>query len=320
MNPLVKAALLYKSFGFSIIPVNLNKKSLINWRRYQYEFIDDEFLVKLFSRSDADGIAVICGEISGNLEVLDVDSKYDLSSHLFDDFYTAINKLNGHFASSLCIGATRNNGYHFYYQCTEVENYQVLARRATTNAEKSICYYDKLRVLIETRARGQYAIVPPTIGYHFIQHDLEHLPVLEPAQRLKLLDIARSFNLYERSKSMIVRPSIHYHDINSPLNDYDARGDVIGLLQYHGWKLVRYDGIRTYFQRPGLTDHETSGDFHHGYNLFGVFTTSTDFIPGEVYRPSAVYAFLECNKDFSLAAKRLLLEGYGIPYKKRLFF
>lgn len=317
MNSLIKAAQLYKSFGLSVVPVNFHKKSLINWEPYQHEIITDKELRKVFRYSGVDGIAIICGEVSGNLEVIDVDSKHDLTTHLFDNFYTAIQRSNADVASRLCIGATRNKGYHFYYKCPVIENNRVLARRSTTQEELLIDPNDKIRVLLETRGRGGYIIVYPTPGYQFIQHDLGQLPIIQPDQRLMLIDIAKSFNLYVRPRPTIAIPSIHYYDNESPLNDYDARGDIIGLLEYHGWKFVRYDGVKTYFRRPGITDHDTSGDFHHGLNLFGVFTTSTEFERKVGYRPCAVYAFLECNKDFKLAARRLLAEGYGVPYNKR---
>ena len=79
--------------------------------------------------------------------------------------------------------------------------------------------------------------------------------------------------------------------------------------------VMRETPDKTVFRRPGLTDHDTSGDFHHRLNLFTVFTTSTDFIANKGYNPSAVYAILECNGDFSLAAKKLLQEGFGVPSK-----
>lgn len=317
MNHLLQAARHYKSLGFSVVPVNFNKKSLISWEPYQYEIITDDVLTEVFSYPGVEGIAIICGEVSGNLETIDVDSKYDLTGNLFENYYSAIHRFSKDLASRLCISATRNKGFHLYYKCPIIGNSRVLARRTTTNIEKLIDPNDKIRVLIETRARGGYAIVCPTPGYYFIQHDLEHLPEIEPDQRLMLLNIAKSFNLYERPRPTIAKPSIHYYDRESPLNDYDARGDVIGLLEYHGWKFVRYDGVKTYFRRPGITTHDTSGDFHHGMNLFGVFTTSTEFERKVGYRPCAVYAFLECKQDFKLAAKRLLAEGYGVPYNQR---
>ncbi len=79
---------------------------------------------------------------------------------------------------------------------------------------------------------------------------------------------------------------------------------------------MRRIGARTFLRRPGETDHDTSADFNHELCLFGVMTTSTVFKRKIGYRPCAVYAILECNGDFRLAARTLLAKGYGVPYKQ----
>lgn len=68
---------------------------------------------------------------------------------------------------------------------------------------------------------------------------------------------------------------------------------------------------RTYFRRPGKTDHYTSANFHHELRSFWVWSTSTNFVARVPHNPSAVYAFLRCKGDFSQAARELLDQGYG---------
>ncbi|GEP97676.1 hypothetical protein CCY01nite_39360 [Chitinophaga cymbidii] len=131
------------------------------------------------------------------------------------------------------------------------------------------------------------------------------------------MEIAKSFNTVATPSPSKKIASGHKIDRNSPFNDYNNRGDIIALLEKYGWRVVKTSSLKTYFRRPGYTEHETSGDFHHGLGLFSVFTTSTEFIPCTGYRPYAVYAILECGGNFKLAAKRLLEEGYGVPYKSR---
>lgn len=317
MNIILEAALLYKSMGFSVIPVRSNKRSLYEWEQYQRQIMSDDELLHAFCHSDAEGIAIICGEVSGNLELIDMDSKNDLTGKMFESYYDAL-QTSGFDVLKMTIAQTKNKGYHFYYRCPEISGNMILARRPTTETEKQVNPDEKARVLIETRGRGGYVIVYPTLGYRFIQNDLTTVPLLTPSERVLLLDLSRSYNLYHQVRPSIPRPSIHYFDMNSPLNEYDARGDIISLLERHGWKVVYHTGVRTYFRRPGVTDHDTSGDYNHELGWFGVFTTSSpDFERGRAYRPSAVYAILECNGDFTLAAKQLLAEGYGIAYKQR---
>jgi hypothetical protein len=133
-----------------------------------------------------------------------------------------------------------------------------------------------------------------------------------------LLDIARTFNQYQlkcRQNPFVASPLI---DSQSPFADFNARGNVIELLERHGWQVIRRTSLRTYLRRPGNTTHDTSGDYNHQLGLFGVFSTSTEFETGKGYKPYAVYAILECGGDFRKAAKKLLHDGYGTPYSSRI--
>ena len=88
-------------------------------------------------------------------------------------------------------------------------------------------------------------------------------------------------------------------DGTSPFDDYNERGDVVNLLQEHGWKAVGNKGAKTIFLRPGQTTSQSSGNYDSDKNWFSVFTTSTEFEPCKAYLPYAVYAMLECNNDYS---------------------
>jgi hypothetical protein len=317
MNDLLKAALEYKQAGLSVIAVRGNKQSLHSWKKFQNEIISDELLVEAFSNSEAKGIAIICGSVSDNLEVMDMDSKYDLTGTLFKRYCESLNSNSPKLFRKLPIATTRNNGYHFFYRCPEIGKYKALASRHCTYAEKRNNPAEKVKVLIELKAEGGYVIVHPTIGYRFIQNNLKDTPLITPVERQSLFAIARSFNEYHEPEPIIVRTPFRSYDPDSPFDDYNTRGDIINLLQRHGWKIVRNTPVKTYFRRPGITDHDTSGDYNHRLGLFGVFSPNTDFKVGKGYMPYQVYAILECNRDFRLAAKRLLAEGYGVPYNQR---
>lgn len=317
MNDLLKAALEYKQAGLSIVAVKDNKKCIHYWRKYQYEIMSDDLIIETFSDSEVKGIAIVCGCISGNLEVLDMDSKYDLTGTLFNRFCESLSQESHELYKLLPIARTKNNGYHFFYRCTEMGSYTALAKRNCTDTEKMHNPKEKSKVLIEVQAKGEYVVVFPTMDYCFIQHDLKNIPHIAPNEKKLLYKIASAFNEYSEPKLKVVHTPMHYYDPESPFDDYNIRGDVISLLQLHGWKVVGTTPIKTYFRRPGNTDHDTSGDYNHELRLFGVFTPNTEFERGKGYKPYAVYAILECNGDFRLAAKRLIKEGYGIAYKNR---
>ena len=322
MTDLLKAAFEYKQAGMSIVGITNNKRAFPwHWGKYQNEIISDEFLFRIFSNSNVMGIAIVCGNISGNLEVIDMDTKYDLSGTLFDRYCEQVYSNSPELYQKLPIAITKNKGYHFFYRCEEIGNYSALAKRLCTETEKLANPDEKIKVLIEIIAKGGYVVTHPTIGYSFIQHDLKKIPCISPSERLLLFTIARSFNEYYEPEPIIIHPRIHYYDPQSPFDDYNSRGDVLyalsDLLVRHGWIKVKTTSKRTYFRRPGNTDHDTSGDYNHQLGLFGVKSTNTDFQRDKGYKPHAVYAILECNGDFKLAAKRLLAEGYGVPYRDR---
>ena len=88
----------------------------------------------------------------------------------------------------------------------------------------------------------------------------------------------------------------------SPFEDFNQRGDAVGLLQKHGWSIVRETNERVILRRPGKTEG-TSGDYLKDKRWFSVFTTSTQFEPQKAYNPSAVFCLLECGGDWKRAGQ-----------------
>ena len=320
MSNLIRIAQDYRSLGLSVVPVLSTKRPPGYWRKYQQTIMSDREIRYAFSQSQIYGIAVVCGSISGNFEGFDADCKYDLSGNLMERLYNSIEISTPQLLPRLVIASSRNAGVHFYYRCPEVGRNQILARRPSTPQEL-ITHPDKPgKTLLETRSNGGIIIVPPTTGYLFLQKDMRDLPTIDPAERRLLFETARTFNLCKVQ-------SITYGKTNQPSNEppelspfyaYNKTDEVIECLQKHGWIRVRTVGPRTYFRRPGDTDKDTSGDFHHELRKFKVFTpNSQHFMQDVPYHPYAVFAILECNGDFHLAAKKLLAAGYGIAYKDR---
>lgn len=317
MNELTNYALHYRSLGFSIIPVESNKKSLIYWKTYQSRIMSEGSVRILFDHYLFSGIAIVCGEISGNLLVIDIDAKNDLTGTLMQSFGGQLREQYPAILRKLVIAATRSNGYHFFFRCPDPGRCVVLARRLTTSGERLIEPHSKVKVLIETRASGGYAIVHPTKGYRFLQGNLASLHLLSEQERDIVLKLSRSFNLVPDQMPNL-RPDLPLLDHpGSPFADYNARGNFQEVLTNHGWVLVKQNADRIYYRRPGQTENAISGNYHWGLGLFTVFTPNTEFIPLKGYRPAAIYAILECNGNFTVAAKRLVDAGFGTPYSKR---
>ncbi len=311
----------YKDLGLSVFPVDVFKQSIGSWKEFQSRLMTDQEIISAFSKPSVFGIAIICGKVSGGLEVLDIDSKYDLTGKLFEKFVIDLDQQAPALIEKVIVTSTRNQGYHFIYRTYNPCNYELLARRNSTNAEKAIDHGCKSKPLIECLGNGRYSIEFPTEGYGFLQNDIGRIPFISDTENELIKKVARSFNQISDLKVVYKeQKSSHFNNSQSPLDDFNAKAsvqEVIDLLIRHNWSVVAQSQERTYFKRPGTPNHPISGNLHHITRVFIVYTPHTDFLPGEPYSPAAVFAFLECNRDFRIAAKKLLQMGYGVPYNIR---
>ena len=302
---LIDTARDYTGDGISVTLTDDRKVSIGPWKDFQKRFITDDELNERSQR--ASGIAIICGSISGNLEVIDVDLKYDITGNLWDRLYSSIPES---IADKLVIARTKSGGIHLYYRCASLSNNTKLARRPATDTEHQLNPHIRVMVLIETRGEGGYVVAPPSSGYQWISGTNKDITTITESERDTIFEICRSFNEYldEPLKPEKITTDINYGI--SPIDDFNKRGDAIVLLTKHGWTVVRKQDDKTYLRRPGKTDG-TSGDWIESKRWFSVFTTSSQFEPNKAYNPSAIYCILECNGDWSQTVRSLASSGYG---------
>lgn len=294
---LLQSAKSYASKGLSVISTDNSKTSIFSWKIYQSNIATDQELEQMFNTPKARGIAVICGAVSGNLEVIDVDCKYGIR---WEDYEAKILDAHPKLYGRLKIIRTKSNGYHIYYRCEVIEGNQKLAERPATDDEKFINPNAKQFVLIETRGEAGYVIAPPTDGYHPL--DTNDIPIITIDERDLLLSIARSFTqLIENIKQPVLPTSGSNLTV---WDDYNLRGDIIALMQKHGWSVVKEDADKYYLLRPGQTSSVTSAVIFKDKRIFYPHTTSTSF-QNKGYNPFAVYTHLECNGDYKKACKQL---------------
>lgn len=305
----------YLKYNLSILPTNEDKRPAVKtWLPYQKERIKEEDIEALFNT--AKGIGIITGAISGSLEVIDVDTKYDITGYLWDELKALIEGNLPEIYNSLLIAQTKSGGYHIYYRCNSIAGNLKLSNRLTTDQERAIQPNEKVKVLIETRGEGGYVIAPPTPGYKYIQGEPGNIPTITPQQREILFSIAKSFNEVEEEKPKEKTTTDNTYNSTglSPFDDYYNRGDVVSFLESKGWSIVNQQGQRVNLKRPGATDSKTSGNYHTEKRLLRVFSSSTEFNTDKAYTPQEVFTLLECNGDKKEAYKKLLDLGYGEPY------
>lgn len=308
MSTITDRAKEYLGYRLSIIPTTKDKTPLGSWKAYQTTRLKEAEVDKVFSK--APGLAIICGAVSGGLEVIDVDTKYDLTGSLWDELRALIQDSLPEVYKRLVIAQSKSGGYHIYYRCKEPGGNVKLANRFTIEQERG-SVKDTVRVLIETRGEGGYIIAPPTPGYSYIQGEPSKIPLITPEDRGAIFSIARSFNETPEDEPKVKATSSSPG--NTPLEDYNQRGDVVALLERNGWRVVNQRGDRINLLRPGQTDSKTSGNYHTGLRVLRVFSSSTEFNPDKGYSPSQVFSLLVCNGDDKKAYRELLSQGYGEP-------
>ncbi|MBI9017348.1 MAG: AAA family ATPase [Phycisphaerae bacterium] len=290
-------AKLYLRASLAVLPAKRSEKrpAIGSWKKYQQSLPTANEIDAWFSNSQ-DGICIITGKVSGNLEIIDFDN----GGELFDTWIQLIPK---ELARQLVIESTPSGGYHVVYRCEDaIDGNMKLAQRRADN---------KVQTLIETRGEGGLFLCAPTGGYELMQGRFDNIAVLTSKQREQLLEAAEALNEYETETVLSPAPSVITDSSFRPGDDFNKRGDIAGILRDHGWVYVATYGINQRWRRPGKPKG-WSADLRIADNVFYVFSSNADpFESNKSYSPFMTYAILECNGDLSQAAAQLAKEGYG---------
>lgn len=281
--------------GINVIGVDHMKRPIGAWKRYMTE-------MNKVSDIQADGLGLICGAISGNMEVVDIDLKNDDTGTLYEDYVQSVMDVDPELIDKLMIIETPSGGYHWIYRCNTIDGNQKLARK------------ENKEVVIETRGEGGYIASIPMKGYKAVQGRFSEISLITEEERDTLLSCARYFNEYIE-KVTTPKSTYNRHGVTkngeSSWDHYSRTTNCDEILDIAGWRRVKEDNTRAYYKRPGDSTASHSGNYHKDKNLFTCFSSSTIFEPGKAYDSFGVYAMLMHNGDFSEAAKTLYNEGWG---------
>jgi hypothetical protein len=307
------------SHGFSIVPIRADKRPACKWKQYQSEPMTETEYDSVFR--GAKGGALVCGAVSGNLECIDIDLKYDVSGTLYDRL---CDEIPSELLRKLTIQKTPSGGKHFWYRtesATGAGNMK-LANRPATESELDAYNKDAKRkitdpnrlpsVLLETRGESGYALIDPSPGYELEQNSFEYIATITNAERDQLIDICRSFD--EIKNEPVIPPAPKKTEIASdstkPGDAFNEAHSAFEILSRHGWTESHREGQKlTRITRPGKRPNEKSG-VHNGYMVF-IHSTSTPFDTEKWLSAFTIYTILEHGGDYSSAAKQLYKDGYG---------
>lgn len=301
---LLAAALDYLQAALAIIPCDRAAKQprIPHWKPYQATLPTHAEVLRWFAPwTGADAIAIITGQVSGGLTVLDFDAP-----ELFAPWAELVQATQLEL-TRLPVIRTQNGGYHVYYRASEIAGNQKLA---VDPAQPNGKY-----TLIETRGEGGYVLAPPSPGYTLLQGDLAAIPFVSSAAQTLLLTAARQFTRLVEEQP---RPRQQHSQQRlafglRPGDDYSQRGDVTTVLERHGWRFVRQAQAESFWRKPGKRRRGHSATLNYqGSGYFYVFSTNAPpFEPERGYSPFSVYALLEHGGDFRAAATTLQRMGYG---------
>lgn len=260
------------------------------------------------------GVGLLTGAISGNLECFEFDDRPVYESFLPLAEQSGLGSLIGRIMAGYS-ESTPSGGVHWLYYCETIAGNTKLARRPKTKAEKKH-ENDKTQVLIETRGEGGFVIIAPSGGsvhatgrpYEMLAGSLETIARVTPGEREELHRLARSFDQMPPDEQVQTRREEFK---GRPGDDFNARAAWEDVLQPHGWARAWVHGGVASWRRPGKRDGISATTNHGGSDLLYVFSSSTTFEPERGYSKFSAYALLEFSGDHAAAARRLAADGYG---------
>ena len=319
--------------GLHPIPCNADKSPTIKREKIK----DRPPTWKEIERWDCPMVGLICGnEVK---PVLAID--FDQAGLFFDAYRARVIAERPELWGRLTIERSMSRGYHIWIRTKRPFMTQKLAHEVIevkgpgeydSNGKpidpnnrpkksfKSFEYRGKWIIApdaIETRGAtsgmGAYCVCSPSPGYKLIQGKILSMPVLEDEEVDYLISLAREFETYfpEPKKPKLKREA-QTADGNRPGDDFNARGEILPILEKHGWTFVKQIGDRIHLARPGKTGG-TSATLTDERVFYPFSSNSHPFEPNEAYSPFSVYAMLEHDGDFAAAAKDLAAQGYGAP-------
>ncbi|MEZ4672786.1 MAG: bifunctional DNA primase/polymerase [Caldilineaceae bacterium] len=118
----------YIDAGLSVIPVSSrNKRPLGPWKHYQTRKPDIDEIGR-WSNGGFDSMAVVCGNASDRLEIIDIDDN-STAGYTADDFWYPLRDAIGHIIEqyNFPLWRTGGNGYQLAYRCETIDGNLKLA-------------------------------------------------------------------------------------------------------------------------------------------------------------------------------------------------
>jgi hypothetical protein len=321
MDDIYLAALQLTKEGISVVPVSVDgskKPAPFTWRKYQEERPTTQELIDWFGKGTQQGVGAICGGVSGNLEMLELEGRAVAAQIHIQAKDMAENSGLGDLWQKIQDGyceVTPSGGIHWLYRIKDgqVPGNQKLARRPGENGG--------VDVLCETRGEGGFVILAPSAGschpsgepWKILSGSIQTIPSITMDEREALFSIFRCFDEMPKIENIAQEVKSREVNLSLPGDDYNSKVTWEQILTPLGWSKVYTKGEAIAWRRPGKNEGISATTNFNGKDNLYVFTTSTIFESEHSYSKFAAYATLEHNGDFKKAASALRSQGYGKP-------
>jgi hypothetical protein len=333
-----EAALAYRAAGFSFIPVAPTSAKVpyfkllprvrdpqsgrrrCTWRPFAERLPTEAQIERWFHPRYGHyaGLAIVCGAVSGGLEVVDFDCL-----KTFKAWRESLTHGDAVWYSKIVWVRSPRPGRHGYFRSDCCGGSQKLAVRQEPGREVP----PRVTTLAEVKGERGLVLAPPSPGcchpsgreYRFAAaRDLTDVTTLTAAERERLFAAIRVFD--ERPQPtprqrtpQLSLPRANYAPHGRPGDDFNLRGDWSKLLHDHGWELVG-DGADdcAYWRRPGKTSGVSASLNYDGSDHLYVFSENAYPFDGQrSYSKFAAFALLAHGGDFHAAARELRDQGFG---------
>lgn len=317
-NPEVLArAIEFYLQGIVPLPVNRFRQkapAVSSWTQYQTQMPSKEQVLEWFTK--ADGLGVLCGQVSGNLFLIELEGRaatlqtIDLLTHRAkeNNILDLFERLNSGY-----VERSPSGGLHWLLKSNApVPGNEKFARRIDENGVIS--------VLAESRGEGGFVVTAPTPGichpsgngWHIIKGSPTTIPTFseEEFDALRELFISLDEMPKEQFREPITRTRVEGSTL--PGDDFNARTSWDEILIPDGWTKLHTDSMgKTDWRRPGKDYGISATTNYQGNDLFHIFTSSVALDSDRSYSKFAYIALTKFGGDFGSCANALRQKGYG---------